>query len=157
TLATAERHSGAVHLFDVATGTRRSEPASHRNRPHGTTFSPDGRRVATGGSMDGTGHVWDRATGKSGVRVERPLRWVRDIAFSTDGRSLFSTWDDDKLWICDATTGERRHVIKLEDPERPETVQSALSMTLSDDGKRLVALSYYYPRDNKGGQWYEET
>jgi WD40 repeat protein len=156
TLATAERHSGAIHLWDVATGARKPEPAGHRGRPHGTTFSPDGRRVATGGSLDGTIHVWDLATGASLNRIHRPGRWVRDITFSPDGRSLFSTWTDENLWVCDAATGERRHVIKLEDPDRPDTYQSAISMHLSDDGKTLVAFSYYYAKKQPGPR-HEET
>jgi WD40 repeat protein len=156
TFATAERHSGAIHLWDVATGARKPEPAGHRGRPHGTTFSPDGRRVATGGGLDGTIHVWDLATGASLTRVHRPGQWVRDIALSPDGRALFSTWTDDNLWVCDAATGERRHVIKLEDPDRPDTYQSAISMHLSDDGKTLVALSYYYAKKQAGPR-HEET
>ncbi len=157
TLATAERHSGAVHLFDVATGERKPEPAGHGNRPHGAEFSPDGRRVATGGSLDGTVHVWDLATGAALASIRRPNRWVRDVALSPDGRLLYSTWTDDSLWVCDAATGERRHVIKLEDPERPDTYQSAIAMRLSDDGKTLVAFSYYSPKDSQAGQRYQET
>ena len=57
----------------------------------------------------------------------------------------------------DAATGERQHVIKLEDPERPDTYQSAISMRLSDDGKRLVALSYYYPKKQGDGPRHNET
>jgi WD40 repeat protein len=156
TLAASEYHCGAFHLFDVPTGKPRPEPAGHRSRPHGTAFAADGR-VATGGSLDGTIHVWDVASGASLLRIQRQPEWVRDIAFSPDGRLLFATWTDDNLWVCDAATGERQHVLKLEDPDRPDTYQSAISMHLSADGKRLVAFSYYYPRKNQGGPHYQET
>jgi hypothetical protein len=46
-------------------------------------------------------------------------------------------------------TGERKHLIKLEDLKRPNTRQDAISMRLSADGKMLAAFSYYYPK--KGG------
>jgi RNA polymerase sigma factor (sigma-70 family) len=157
TLAAAEYHAGAFHLFDVATGKQKPEPAGHRCRPHGTAFTPDGRRVATGGSLDGTIHIWDLETGESVLRIQRQPQWVRDVAFSPDGRSLFSTWTDENLWIWDAASGERRHMIKLEDPDRPETVQSAISMHLSADGKTLVAFSYYYGKKNQAGTLYDDT
>src|SRR5262249_9740734 len=144
TLATAERYSGAVHLFDVATGERKPEPAGHTNRPRGTAFTPDGRRLATAGGLDGTLHGWDLATGASVVRGRTAPRWVRDIALSPDGRTLFATWTDENVWVCDAATGERRHVLKLEDPDRPDTRQSAIFMFSSGDGQTLVALSHYY-------------
>jgi WD40 repeat protein len=152
TLATAERHAGAVHLFDVPSGERKPEPAGHRARPHGVTFSPDGRRVATSGGLDGTIYFWELATGKSVSRVERPFKCVRDIALSPDGRWLYSTWTDESLWISDATTGELRHTIKLDDPDQPDTRQSAFRMGLSDDGRTMVALSSYYAKQGGGPQ-----
>jgi WD40 repeat protein len=156
TLVTGERHGGAIHLWEVATGKPKPESAGHRSMPHGT-FSPDGRRLATGGGLDGTIHVWDLATTESRVRIQRPRRWVRDLAFSVDGRSLFSTWDDENLWVSDAASGERRYVIKLEDPDRPDTYQSAISMHLSADGNTLVALSYYNPRKSDAGPDPKDT
>jgi WD40 repeat protein len=155
-LATLQRHSSAFHLWDVATGKRKPSPAGHTSRPHGTSFSPDGLRLASGGGLDGAIHIWDLADSKSLFAIHRD-KWVRRVEFSPDGRSLFSTWTDDNLWISDAATGERQHVIKLEDPERPDTYQSAISMHMSADGKRLVALSYYYPKKDGAGMRYGET
>src|SRR5205807_2509859 len=60
---------------------------------------------------------------------------------------LFSIWSED-VWVSDAATGKRQHVIKLDDPGRPDTFQSAVSMQLSADGKTLVTFSHYY---SKGG------
>ncbi len=154
TLAALQRYSGAFHLWDVATGKRNAEPVGHTSRPHGTSFSPDGRRLASG--SDGTIHIWDLATSKSLRTIHRD-RSVRRVEFSRDGRSLFSTWTDENLWISDAATGEQQHLIKLEDPERPETYQSAWSMHLSADGKTLVALSYYYAKKNGTGANYDDT
>jgi RNA polymerase sigma factor (sigma-70 family) len=156
TLATLQTHSGAFHLWHVATGKRQAEPAGHTSRPHGTSFSPDGRRLATGGGLDGTIHIWDLATSNSLFNIRRS-EWIRDAVFSRDGRSIFSTWTGDTLWISDAATGKRQHVIKLEDPERPDTTQSAISMHLSADGAKLVAFSYYYLKKGGGGPMYNET
>jgi RNA polymerase sigma factor (sigma-70 family) len=155
TAVTAERHGNTVHLWDVATGKQAPAPAGHRSRPNGTAFTPDGRRVATGGGLDGTVRVWDLASGESLARVHRPGQWVRDVALSPDGKALFSSWTNDEVWVSDAATGERRHVIKLEDPDRPDTYQSAIRSYPSADGKTLVAFSYYYPKEGAGRQEQE--
>jgi hypothetical protein len=60
--------------------------------------------------------------------------------------SLFSGWDDDQVHVSDAATGRTLHVLKMEDPDRPETRQMGMDLVLSDDGRALVARSYYYPR-----------
>ena len=146
-LVTAAYHDSAFHVWDVASGKRRAEPESHTNRPFGTAFSPDGRRVATGGTSDSTFRIWNLSTGMPLLRIGRG-GMARDCAFSTDGRSLFTTWSNDQLCVYDAASGERQHVIKLEDPERPDTYQSVISMYQSSDGKTLVVLSYYYARKN---------
>jgi WD40 repeat protein len=150
TLATLQNNSGMFHVWDVASGKRQPEPVGHAYRPYGMAFSPDGRRVASAGGLDGTIHVWDLATSKSLFSIQRPSHWVRRVAWSRDGHWLYSTWTDDALWISDAATGIRKHLIKLEDPNRPDTRQDAISMHLSADGKTLVAFSV-------GARRYDET
>jgi RNA polymerase sigma factor (sigma-70 family) len=152
TLATLTRDSGIFETWEVATGKRKAAPVGHAAWPHGAAFSPDGRRVATGATaLDGTIHIWDLATSKSLRNIHRPYKWVRDVAWSRDGRWLYSTWTDDEVWISDAVSGERMHVIKLEDPDRPEMVQSAISMHLSADDKTLTAFSHYHAKDSGNG------
>lgn len=155
TLATLQRYSGTFHLWDVATGKQKPEPAGHSSKPSGTSFSPDGRRFASGG-YDGVIHVWDLATSKSLFRIHRPGHWVRRAEFSRDGQWLFSTWTSDEVWIYQGTTGERHGVMKLEDPERPDTSQEGWSMHLSADGKTLVALSHYLMK-KAGGPHYDDA
>lgn len=155
TLATVERHSGAVQLWDIATGNPKRQPAGHRAHAR-AAFSPDGRRVATGGCLDGAIYIWDIATSKPLAHFSR-RQWVRDCAFSLDGRLLFSAGADAELWISDAASGQRQQVVKIEDPDRPDTYQSIDSMFRSDDGKTLVALSSYHRRKNDGGPQYRET
>jgi WD40 repeat protein len=51
----------AVHLFDVTTGKRQRTIRGHAGLIAGVTFSPDGKRLATGG-WDSTVLVWDLTT-----------------------------------------------------------------------------------------------
>src|SRR5262249_37652263 len=153
-LASPERDTGTIQLWDVATGRLKPQPVGHRAEPWGT-FSPDGRRVMTAGGVDGSIHVWDVETGEPLTFIQRPS-WVRGIAFSPDGQLLYSTGLDESLWISDTATGKRR-IIKLEDPDRPDTYQWGGAMRLSADGKTLVVFSSYHRKENAGGPQYEET
>ncbi len=154
TFATLERHGSAAHLWDVPSGRLRREPVGHTGRPGGLSFTPDGRRVATG-AMDGLIHVWDPDTGEPLVHIKK-RGWVRNALFSADGRQIFSAWTGDQVWISDARTGARQHVLKVEDPDSPDSYQSGLSMRLSADGKTLVAFSSYYAK-NQAGPRHQET
>jgi WD40 repeat protein/serine/threonine protein kinase len=69
-------------------------------------FSPDGRRVASGG-VDRTVKIWDTATGKELLTLEDHLDGpVVNVAFSPDGQRLaFGGGLDTKIW--DSTTGKK--------------------------------------------------
>jgi RNA polymerase sigma factor (sigma-70 family) len=148
-LVTTERYGSAFRLWDVASGKAIAQPVGHTHPTGGMSFSPDGRRVATARSLDGKIQIWNLATGEPISNLKR-IGMVRDCIFSSDGKSLFSAWTDDRLWVSDAASGERRRVIKLEDPVRPDTEQSIISLNLSNDGTRLVVCSSYYLKKGSG-------
>jgi WD40 repeat protein len=155
-LLTAQRHSSAFDVWTVTTGARKLGPDGHRSRPHGTAFAPDGRRVATCGSSDSTIRIWDLATSEPLVRLQQS-GLVRDCTFWADGRFLIASWSSGSLAFHEAATGRRSHVIPIDDPERPDTYQSVLSMHVSEDSKKLVAFSFYYPKINGAGPAHEDT
>lgn len=154
-LATTDRHSSVVHFWDTATGRRKAEPEGHTNRPWGIAFTPDGRRVVSGGTMGGDFRLWDASTGEPLHRISHS-GMTRSCAFSPDGRSLFASWSYGGLAFYDVASGDRRHVIEIEDPERPDTYQSIIRTILSRDGKTLTAFSYYYNKKQAGPR-YQDT
>ncbi|HTU89063.1 MAG TPA: hypothetical protein VMF69_03100 [Gemmataceae bacterium] len=81
-LAAATYPGHSFHVWDVAAGKKRAEPVGHRYRPHGIVSLPDGRRVASGGGLDGVIQFWDRVSGEPLMRIHRPGQWLRDIALS---------------------------------------------------------------------------
>jgi WD40 repeat protein len=60
------------------------------------TFSPDGARLVTGG-MDRTVRVWDVLNGEEYLTLRRHVDHVSDVAFSADGRFLYSCGSDNWL------------------------------------------------------------
>jgi RNA polymerase sigma factor (sigma-70 family) len=82
TLATASYDHAAIRLWEVATGRERLRLAGHADGAQCLAFTPDGRRLVSGG-IDTTVMVWDLNPAATGGR-------------SGDGRPVPPTWE--QLW-----------------------------------------------------------
>jgi WD40 repeat protein len=107
----------------------------HTNWVWSVTFSPDGKRVASG-SADKTIRIWDVGTGDAvGVPFEGHADSVHSIAFSPDGQRLASGSRDDTICIWNVNNGQA-----IADPFKGHT-DTVFSVAFSPDGKWVASGS----------------
>jgi hypothetical protein len=70
---------------------------------YSVAFSPDGKRLATGGG-EGTVNLWDAATGQELLTLKGHSDGVRSVAFSPDGKLLAAGSLDGTAKLWDAAT-----------------------------------------------------
>ena len=90
-----------VHIIDAESGHEVSPPLKGL-ASSGVTFSPDGKRLATG-TLDGTVKVWDLTSGQETLTLKGHTGAVTGLAFSPDGHRLISASADMTVRIWDAT------------------------------------------------------
>ncbi len=97
-------------------------------------FSPDGKRVASGG-QNSTVRVWDAGTGVIELELTHPglMAYVMSLAFSGDGRYLVTGGDKNDARIWDTRTGEQLALLQHRGPVN--------AVAFSRDGRHVATGS----------------
>ena len=82
---------------------RFSSAIRHNSAIESVAFSPDGKRLATGG-REHTVKLWDAATGQELLTIKGYLGDVSSLAFSPDGKRLAAGSDEPTVRLLEAAT-----------------------------------------------------
>lgn len=104
----------------MATGSAPLAPITayhgHTSTVFAVAWSPDGKRVASGGN-DSTVQVWNARTGHLLVKYSGHTGTVYALAWSPDSTRVASTSQDATVQVWDATSG--RHLLTYRDQTAP--------------------------------------
>jgi WD40 repeat protein len=92
-------------------------------------FSPDGKRIASAGSLGNSLVIWDAATGKKLMTIFA----IMTVAFTPDGK-LIAGLSDSHLKLWDAANG--KELVSLKE-------QGGEGVCFSPDGKRLATVNTF--------------
>jgi WD40 repeat protein len=128
-IASASTVDSTIRIWDADTGRQiRSFGAAGVDS---LSYSPDGRRIASG-SMDNAVRLWEAETGAKLLTLEGRSSWVRAVAYSPDGARIAMGSTDRTIHVWEA--GDGREILTL--AGHTATVRS---VSYSPDGKHLAS------------------
>jgi WD40 repeat protein len=99
TLAAIGEESGAIQIFDLATGKIIRTLTGHDAPVMGVAYTPDGKRLLTG-SRDQTVRLWSVADGQTMISLKAPSA-VNAIAVVAEGKQMAAAGEDGIIRIWD--------------------------------------------------------
>jgi WD40 repeat protein len=120
-----------VFLIDLATGKVVKALKGHTDMIGAVAFSPDGKRLASGGRDDGALILWNVATGQSEQVLKGHTKIIKHLNFSPDGERILVCAEDSScyIWSVSKATLEARFTGK----------PPILCNAWSPDGKTMAA------------------
>lgn len=110
-LALGYDRTGLVKLFELERGTELRQLPNAADRGvlfPGIAFSPDGKKIATGGRWNWC-KCWDATTGTELWQTPRQGVNTYAVAFSPDGKTVANGNEDAELNLWDVASGQLRH------------------------------------------------
>lgn len=125
--------SNLIKIWGVSSGDLLSTLTGHKYDVWAVAFSPDGKRLASGGFNEGAVRIWDISTGEALI-LEGHTAAIEGLAFHPNGEWLATASDDFTMKIWDTATGELlREVVDFQDVVD--------GVAFNSDGTRLAATS----------------
>ncbi|MCE9533351.1 MAG: TIGR03067 domain-containing protein, partial [Planctomycetes bacterium] len=126
------RFASEVKVWDVESGKEIAAFIAHALWSHSIAFSPDGKRLVTGGG-DKAVSIWNAETGQRLQNLWGHAKYVHAVAYSPDGRDIASAGVDGQIKIWEADTGNERMTLRRDDDSPIWTI------AYRPDGKRLIS------------------
>ena len=125
-----------IRVYVLSTGAEIGRLEGHNGVIWSVTYSPDGKRVATGAD-DGTARIWDAETFETLIVLDDLVGPVWKVAFTPDGSCLFVAQTDGTGAIFDSFDGSRLHDIE---GDNVDDASNALQppAVLSPDGTKVI-------------------
>jgi eukaryotic-like serine/threonine-protein kinase len=126
---------GEFRVWDLSTSQQMLHVGGLHEGLYFARFSPDGRRLATGGFVKGM-TIWDAQTGQPQLKLGNES--YTDVAFSPDGchvaavGGLFTVHPDREVEVWDTQTGQKVHSLHGH-------VGALRCVTYSRDGRRIAS------------------
>jgi WD40 repeat protein/serine/threonine protein kinase len=140
-----------VRVWDAATGRVSFDFAGHSVLVFSVVWHPDGRRIATAGSV-GRQHavkVWDASDGRVHFKIsngrDSSAGPYQAVAFSPDGRYLVTGQLEGAVQVWDARTGQPVKALDARNGLKSDTFathdREIRGVVFSRDGRHLVSAS----------------
>ena len=132
---------GKVVLLNMQTGEPIQTLEGHAGRDgiSEMVFSPDGKKLATGG-FDARIVIWDVESGQKLQELVGSKKVISRLAFSKDGTRLLST--DTPEWETIIKTWDLETGTEILNVPAPHSRAEQQLIQYSSDGKQLIVLSY---------------
>ncbi|MBN2507070.1 MAG: serine/threonine protein kinase [Verrucomicrobia bacterium] len=126
----AGSNNRTIQLWDLATGSERSQLKGHTDIVVLIGFSPDSRRLVTA-SFDATAKVWEVPSGALLFTLKGHAKTVYCAVYSPDGKTIATASADRTVRLWNAADGAPLEVIE-------DYGDSVLCVAFSPDGRQLA-------------------